>query len=273
MQKIIVQDLEVRYKRIDRDEYISLTYIAKKKNSELPNDVVRNWLRNRMTIEFLGVWEMLNNPNFNPVEFDGYRKEAGLNSFTMSPQKWIETTNAIGIVSQAGKYGGTYAHQEIAMEFANWISVEFRLYMIKEFKRLKGEEQKHLEWSAKRELAKINYHIHTDAIQENLVVATLTDRQKSFVYSDEADLLNVALFGKTAKEWREQNPDKKGNVRDYATIHQLLVLANMESYNAIMIKDMVPQTERLIKLNEMAKQQLKVLLDVDNRLLLPKNRD
>jgi hypothetical protein len=270
---MIVQDLEVRYRRINSDEYISLTDIAKKKNPELPNDVVRNWLRNRMTIEFLGVWEMLNNPDFNPVEFDGFRKEAGLNSFTMSPQKWVESTNAIGIFSQAGKQGGTYAHQEIAMEFANWISVEFRLYMIIEFKRLKSEEQKHLEWSAKRELAKINYHIHTDAIQENLVVAMLTDRQKSFVYSDEADLLNVALFGKTAKEWREENPNKKGNIRDYAEVHQLLVLANMESYNAIMIQDKFSQKDRLIKLNEMARQQLKVLFEVDNRLLLPKNID
>jgi hypothetical protein len=216
----------------------------------------------------LGVWETLYNPNFNPIEFEGFRKEAGLHTFTLSPTKWIKRTNAIGIISNSGRYGGTYAHNEIAVEFANSISVEFRLYMIKEFKRLKEEEHKQIEWSAKRELAKINYHIHTDAIKQNLIVPKLTPSQISFTYANEADLLNVALFGKTAGQWRTENPTADGNIRDYATVHQLLVLANMESYNAILIKDKVSQSDRLQKLNDMARQQLEVLLKVDNKMLL-----
>ena len=184
--------------------------------------MIGNWLRNRNTIEYLGIWETLYNPDFNPLEFEGFRKEAGLNAFTMSPTKWVESTNAKGIVVKSGRYGGTYAHKDIAFKFASWISVEFELYFIKEFQRLKAEEQKQLGWSAKRELAKINYHIHTDAIKQNLIPAEVTPAQKSFIYADEADMLNVALFGMTAREWREANPGLKGNIRDYATINQLI---------------------------------------------------
>jgi len=231
-------------------------------------------MRTYNTISFLGTWETIYNPNFNPLEFEGFKNKSGENAFLLSPQKWIISTNAIGIVSKPGKYGGgTYAHKDIAFKFASWLSVEFELYMILEFQRLKAEEQKHIAWSAKRELAKINYHIQTDAIKENLIVPTLTDKQKSFVYADEADLLNVALFGKTAREWREQNPNGKGNIRDYANIHQLLVLANMESFNAALISKKISQSERLVELNNMARQQLKVLLEVDNKLLLPKGKN
>jgi hypothetical protein len=267
--KISIKGIEVNYKTVNETDYISLTDIAKYKNSEDPNGVIANWIRSRATIEFLGVWETLYNPNFNPVEFEGFKKEAGLHTFTLSPTKWIEKTNATGIVASSGRYGGgTFAHNEIAMEFANSVSVEFRLYMIKEFKRLKEQEQKQLQWSAKRELAKINYRIHTDAIKDNLIVPTLTAQQKSFKYADEADLLNVALFGNTAAEWRTANPGKDGNIRDYATVQQLLVLANMESYNAIMIKDKLSSGTRLTRLNGMARQQLEVLLKVDNKLYL-----
>ncbi len=274
-KKVTVKGINVGYKAVDKENYISLTDIAKYKNAENPNDVIKNWLRNRMTIEFLGIWEGLNNPNFNPVEFDGFRKEAGLNSFVLSPTKWIEKTGAIGIISTAGKYGGTYAHNDIAMEFANWVSVEFRLYIIKEFQRLKAEEQKALEWTAKRELAKVNYCIHTDAIKENLIVPTLTDKQISYVYANEADILNVALFGKTAGEWQAGNPDKKGNMRDYASVEQLLVLANLESYNAILIEQGMPPKKRIVLLNKTAKKQLETLLSVkvkqDELLALPKS--
>lgn len=276
-KKVTVKGINVGYKAVDKENYISLTDIAKYKNAENPNDVIKNWLRNRMTIEFLGIWEGLNNANFNPVEFDGFRKEAGLNSFVLSPTKWIEKTGAIGIISTAGKYGGTYAHNDIAMEFANWVSVEFRLYIIKEFQRLKAEEQKALEWTAKRELAKVNYRIHTDAIKENLIVPTLTDKQISYVYANEADILNVALFGKTAGEWQAGNPDKKGNMRDYASVEQLLVLANLESYNAILIEQGMPPKERIVLLNKTAKKQLETLLSVkvkqDKLLALPKSDD
>jgi len=229
-------------------------------------------MRSRNTIDYLTAWESLYNPDFKPTEIGRFREECSLNSFTMTPQKWVENTSGISIFSKAGKNGGTWAHKDIAFKFASWLSVEFELFVIKEFQRLKEQEQTQLQWTAKRELAKVNYHIHTDAIKENLIVPTLTIKQKSFVYADEADLLNVALFGKTAKEWRDKNPEKKGNIRDFSTVHQLLVLANMESYNSILINDKVSQKERLIKLNEMARQQLKVLMEVDNRLLLPKSK-
>ena len=246
---------------------VSPTDIAKAKNPDNANQVVANWMRNRVTVEYLGLWEVLNNPNFNPIEFEGFRKEAGLNAFTLSPQQWVEKTNAIGIVSKSGRYGGTYAHRDIAFKFASWISVEFELYLIKEFQRLKIEEQKTLEWSAKRELAKVNYRIHTDAIKEN-IVPTLTEDQLKYVYADEADLLNVALFGMTAAEWRRANPTLKGNIRDYASVEQLLIIANMESYNAILIEQQIPQADRLVQLNNMAKSQLRVLQQVDTSYLL-----
>ena len=225
-------------------------------------------MRNRNTVEFLGIWETLYNPDFNPVEFDGFRKQAGLNSFLLSPKKWADATNAIGIISKSGRYGGTYAHKDIAFEFANWISIEFKFYFIKEFQRLKEEEQKQLGWSAKRELAKINYHIHTDAIKENLIPAELTAAQTSIVYASEADVLNMALFGKTARGWRDENPDKKGNIRDYATINKLICLSNMENINAVFIADGMPQSERLKKLNQIAISQMKVLNNVESKKLL-----
>ena len=236
MAKINVKNTDVTIIQINDDDYISLTDIAKHKNSDA-NAVIANWLRNRNTIEFLGIWEYLQNQNFKPLEFEGFRREAGLNAFTLSPQKWIETTNAIGIISKSGRYGGTFAHKDIAFKFASWISVEFELYIVKEFQRLKEEEQKALGWTAKRELAKINYHIHTDAIKQNLIPQELTPMQISYVYANEADVLNMALFGITAKEWRDANPDLKGNIRDYATINELICLSNMENLNAVFIND------------------------------------
>lgn len=221
MKELIVKGIDIKYQNINENDYICITDIAKYKTNE-PDTVIANWMRNRNTIEFLGIWETLNNPDFNPVEFEGFRKQAGLNAFILSPKKWVEATNAIGIISKAGRYGGTYAHKDVAFEFASWISVEFKLYFIKEFQRLKEEEQKQLGWSAKRELAKINYRIHTDAIKTNLIPAELTAAQISMVYANEADVLNMALFGMTAYEWREQNPEKKGNIRDYATINELI---------------------------------------------------
>lgn len=220
-------------------------------------------MRNRNTIELLGFWESIYNPNFKPVEFDGFRKQAGLNSFVMTPKRWIENTNAIGIISKAGRYGGTFAHKDIALEFASWISIEFKLYIIKEFQRLKDDENNRLKlnWDLNRTLAKVNYQIHTDAIKENLIPAEITKQQVSFVYANEADLLNVALFGMTAKEWRDANPDKKGNIRDYAIIEQLVVLSNMESINALLIQQGVPQNERLMQLNKVAVTQMKSLVE------------
>ena len=267
MKELVVKGIDVKYQSIDENDYICITDIAKYKTSET-DAVIGNWMRNRNTIEFLGIWETLNNPNFNPVEFEGFRKQAGLNAFILSPKKWVETTNAIGIISKAGRYGGTYAHKDIAFEFASWISVEFKLYFIKEFQRLKDEEQKQLGWSAKRELAKINYRIHTDAIKENLIPAELTPTQISFVYANEADVLNVALFGMTAKEWRDNNPDKKGNIRDYATINELICLSNMENINAVLISDGLSQPQRLRKLNQIAISQMKVLNETESRKLL-----
>jgi hypothetical protein len=250
------------------NDFISLTDIAKYKSDE-PNDVIKNWMRSKDTIDFLGLWELLNNPNFKPVEFDGFKKEAGYNAFTMSPKKWIENTNAIGLISRAGRNGGTFAHKDIAFEFASWISAEFKLYIIKDYERLKQDETNRLSlaWNVKREISKLNYKIHTEAVKTYLITKELSKYHQSITYASEADVLNVALFGMTAKEWREQNPDLKGNLRDYASIPQLLVLANMESYNAILIKQGIPQRERLLLLNKMAIEQLKVIENHQGRLL------
>jgi hypothetical protein len=221
-------------------------------------------MRNRNTIEFLGLWETLYNPDFKPLEFEGFRNQAGLNAFTLSPQKWINTTNARGFIVKPGRYGGTYAHKDIAFKFASWISIEFELYIVKEFQRLKEEEQKQLGWSARRELAKINYRIHTDAIKENLIPENLTPQQINYVYASEADVLNMALFGKTAKEWRDENPGKKGNIRDYANVSQLVCLANLENLNAVFINEGMKQSDRLAKLNQVAIEQMKILLQEDS---------
>lgn len=240
-----------------KNDYISLTDIAKYKNTDDPRFVIQNWMRNRNTLEFIGLWEVLNNPNFNRVQFDTFRNEAGLNRFTMTPGKWIESTDAIDIVSKAGRYGGTYAHYDIAMEFASWLSPEFKLYIIQDYKRLKEDETSKLSltWNLHREISKINYKIHTDAIKEYLL-KDLTNEQLSYKYASEADMLNVALFNKRAKQWREENPDLKGNMRDYASLNELLVLANMESYNAILIGKGVDQKDRMIELRKHARTQL-----------------
>ncbi|MFA7115117.1 MAG: KilA-N domain-containing protein [Candidatus Omnitrophota bacterium] len=261
MAKIKVKGKEITVVRQAKEDYICITDIARYKNPERTDDLIRNWLRNRNTIEFLGVWEHLNNPSFNPVEFDGFRKQAGLNSFTLTPKQWIISTNAIGLISKSGRYGGTYAHKDIAFEFASWISVEFKLYLIKEFQRLKNEEQKLLGWDIKRNLAKINYRIHTDAIKENLVPSELSKFQINHIYASEADILNMALFGMTAQEWRSKNPNKKGNIRDYANISQLICLSNLENLNALFISEGISQEQRLGRLNKIAIQQMKLLID------------
>lgn len=268
MAKITVKDVLIKTIKANGMDYICITDIARQKNPLEPKDVVKNWMRSKNTIEYLGLWEMLNNPNFKGVEIDPFLKEAGSNSFTMSPSRWIETTDAIGIISKSGANGGTYAQSDIAFKFASWVSAEFELYLIKEFQRLKSAEQAQLGWSAKRELAKINYRIHTDAIKQNLIPAEVTPAQKSFIYADEADMLNVAMFGLTAKEWREKNPSLKGNIRDYATINQLICLSNMENLNAVFINDKILQGERLEKLNKIAIQQMKVLENIDDKKLL-----
>lgn len=229
-KKLNALGLDIGFQLVSQQEYISLTDIAKYKNPNHSDDVIKNWLRNRNTIELLGFWEQLYNPDFKPVEFDGFRKESGLNSFVMTPKKWIETTNARGIISKSGSYGGTFAHIDIAFEFASWVSIEFKLYLIKEFQRLKEEEQKQLGWSAKRELAKVNYHIHTDAIQEHLIPEEITPQQASIIYANEADVLNMALFGKTAKQWRDENKSLKGNIRDYAHINELISSIKFRKY-------------------------------------------
>ena len=259
---ISVQGFDIVWYETNYNDYISLTDIARYKDAEHTDAIIQNWLRNRNTIELLGFWESIYNPNFKPLEFEGFRKQAGLNSFVMTPKKWIESTNAIGIVSKSGRYGGTFAHKDIALEFASWISIEFKLYIIKEFQRLKEDEtsQLKLEWNLQRTLSKINYHIHTDAIRDNLIPKEITKQQANFVYADEADLLNVALFGLTAKEWRESNPNKKGNVRDYASLEQLVVLSNMVSINALLIEQGIVSSERLKELNKVAITQMKSLL-------------
>ncbi|WP_339015877.1 KilA-N domain-containing protein [Fusobacterium animalis] len=247
-----------------KNDYISLTDIAKYKSDE-PNDVIRNWLRSKDTIEFLGLWEIIHNSNFKPIEFDGFKKEAGSNAFTLSPQRWIKKTNAIGIISKSGRYGGTFAHSDIAMEFASWISAEFKLYIIQDYKRLKSDENSKLSlsWNLNREISKINYKIHTDAIKTYLL-GDLTKEQLSYKYASEADMLNVALFNKRAKEWREENPKLKGNIRDYASLNELLILANMESYNAILIEKGMEQKERMIELRKLARTQLMSLENINN---------
>jgi hypothetical protein len=261
--KITVQGTEIAMYNIEQIDYISITDIARYRNNDAPADVVKNWLRNRSTIEFLGLWEKLNNPQFKLVEFDQFRNDAGSNYFVLSPKKWIDTTNAIGITSKSGKYGGTFAHQDIAFEFASWISAEFKLYLLKEFQRLKQEEfeQKRLEWSVSRTIAKVNYVIHTDAVKAHLIPEDISKHKKKFIYADEADLLNIALFGKTTQEWRNENPKLKGNIRDFATLEQLVVLSNLESYNAEMIKQKIPVEKRLEQLNRIAIDQMRILID------------
>lgn len=261
MAKINVQQTAITLLKVNEQDYISLTDIARHKSDD-PTAVIGNWMRNRNTIEYLGIWETLYNPGFKPLEFDGFRKEAGLNAFTLSPQKWINTTGAIGIVSRSGRYGGTFAHKDIAFKFASWISVEFELYLVKEFQRLKEQEQAQIGWNAKRELSKINYRIHTDAIKQNFIPQEITLAQASRIYANEADVLNMALFGMTALEWRDKHPDLKGNIRDYASINELICLSNMESLNAVFIQDGIPQRERLIRLNRIAIQQMQVLEDL-----------
>ena len=247
-----------------KNDYISLTDIARYKSDE-PSDVIKNWMRRKDTIEFLGLWESLNNMNFNSVEFDRIKSEAGYNSFTLSPKKWVEKTGAIGIISKGGRYGGAFAHTDIAFEFASWISAEFKMYVIQDYKRLKSDENSKLSlgWNLNREISKINYKIHTDAIKEYLL-KDLTNEQLSYKYASEADMLNVALFNKRAKQWREENPDLKGNMRDYASLNELLVLANMESYNAILIGKGMDQKERMIELRKLARTQLMSIEKLNN---------
>ncbi len=260
---IKVKQIDVSIYQGQDQEYISLTDIASFKNPKEPKDVVKNWMRSRGTIEFLGLWEQINNPHFKGVEFDSFLFNAGSNSFTLSPTKWIEVTNAIGIISKQGRGGGTYAQKDIAFEFASWISAEFKLYLIKEYQRLKEEENERLklDWNLNRTLSKINYRIHTDAIKDNIIPNNLTKVQINHIYASEADVLNMALFGKTAKQWREKNPDLEGNIRDFATIQQLLILANIESLNAEFIRMGINQSERLEKLNQTAISQMKSLAE------------
>ena len=261
-KEIIVNGLKVSFKKDKGESYISLTDIARKKNPIEPKDVVKNWMRSKSTIEFLGLWEKLNNPFFKGVEFDSLLNESGSNAFTLSPTRWIESTGAIGIISSIGKNGGTFAHSEIALEFASWVSTEFKLYLITEIKRLKIEEnnQHNLQWSVQRVISKINYHIHTDAIKENLIPISLSKEQAKMIYANEADLLNVALFGMTAQEWKNQNPAVNGNIRDQATLEQLIVLSNMESINALLIQQNFTSEDRILQLNQVAISQIKSLL-------------
>jgi len=265
MAKLIIKDTEVTILQINDNDYISLTDMLKAKDGDF---FISDWLRNRNTLEYLGIWEKLYNPDFNYGEFAIIRNQAGLNSFKISIKDFVEKTNAISIQAKTGRYGGTFAHKDIAFEFGMWISPEFKIYLVREFQRLKEEEQKQLGWSAKRELSKINYHIHTDAIKQNLIPAILTTQQISNVYANEADVLNVALFGITAKQWRDANPDLKGNIRDYATINELICLSNMENLNAVFINENMSQSERLIKLNQIAIQQMNVLQEVEKRKIL-----
>ena len=265
MAKITVQNTQITILQLEEQDYISLTDMASAKDGDSRSaDIIKNWIRNRYTIEFLGIWEIIHNPNFKVVEFDHFKKSAGLPSFVLSASEWIEHTNAIGIVVKKGRYGGTYAHKDIAFEFGSAISVPFKLYLIEEFQRLKTNELQQLGWSAKRELSKINYRIHTDAIKLNLIPAEITPKQATIIYANEADVLNVAMFGMTAKQWRESNPELKGNIRDYATINELICLSNMENLNAVFIEQGIPQGERLIKLNQIAIHQMSVLDSENN---------
>ena len=270
MAKIKVENTEITVIRQNEDDYISLTDMAR---SNMQEHIIFRWLSLKSTIEYLGEWELMYNPNFNCTEFGTIKNMAGSNNFVLSVKTWIERTNAVGIISKAGRYGGTYAHRDIAYHFGMWISPRFHLLLIKEYQRLKAEEQKQLGWSARRELAKINYHIHTDAIKQNLIPPELTPQQKSFVYADEADMLNVAMFGMTAREWRDTNPDLKGNIRDYATVNQLICLSNMENLNSVFINDGLPQSERLEKLNKIAIQQMQVLENTGGLRFLAKDEN
>ena len=265
MAKITVKDTEINITKINDEDYICITDMLKAKDGDF---FVTDWLRNRNTLEYIGTWESVYNPEFDFNEFSQITNKSGLNSFKISVKEFVERTRAISITAKAGRYGGTYAHKDIAFEFAMWISPQFKIYIVKEFQRLKNEEQKQLGWSAKRELAKINYRIHTDAIKNNLIPEELTSKQMSIVYADEADVLNVALFGKTAKQWREENPSLKGNIRDYASMNELICLSNLENINAVLINEQVSQKERLIKLNQIAIYQISVLQQTENRKLL-----
>ncbi|OXG09195.1 KilA domain-containing protein [Flavobacterium araucananum] len=262
-KKINVKGIDIVLYEDNKEDFISLTDIAKHRDNERSDYILQNWMRNRSTIEFIGLWEKFNNPDFNSIEFDGIKNMAGSNSFSLTPKRWIESTNAIGIISKTGRYGGTFAHKDIAFEFATWLSAEFKFYLIKEFQRLKEEENstKKLDWNLQRTISKINYRIHTDAIKENLIPISLKTNQRNFIYADEADILNVALFGKTAKQWRIENPNEKGNIRDIASIEQLVVLSNLESINAMLIQQDIEQNERLLKLNEIAISQMKSLIN------------
>ena len=265
MAKIKVQDTEIAVVSYNNDDYISLTDMAR---SQLQEHIIFRWLSLKSTIEYLGEWEILYNPNFNCTEFGTIKNMAGSNNFVLSVKTWIEKTNAIGIISKAGRYGGTYAHRDIAYHFGMWISPRFQLLLVKEYQRLKSEEQKMVGWTAKRELSKINYHIHTTAVKYNLVPKEITKEQANAIYAEEADVLNVALFGMTAREWRLANPEAKGNMRDYATINQLICLSNMENLNSVFINENMPQSERLLKLNKIAIQQMHILQNVESKKVL-----
>lgn len=260
--KIHVSGTEITVLKSNMSDFISITDIARYKDAEHTDSIIQNWMRNRNTIELLGFWEIIYNPDFKPLEFEGFRKQAGLNSFVMTPKKWIEATNATGIVSKSGRYGGTFAHKDIAFEFASWISIEFKLYVIKEFQRLKEDENDRLklEWNLQRTLSKINYRLHTDAIKENLIPKELSKNEINIIYANEADILNMALFGKTAMQWRNENPEAEGNIRDTVTIEQLVVLSNLESINAVLIHQGLSQSERLLQLNQVAITQIKSLV-------------
>ena len=264
MSELNVLNHKISYIKIENEDYISITDMLKSKDGDF---FVSDWLRNRNTIEFLGIWEEIHNPNFNYGEFAIIKSQAGLNSYKISVKEWTEKTNAIGIISKAGRYGGTYAHKDIAFEFGMWISPKFKLLLIKEFERLKAEEQKQIGWNAKRELSKINYRIHTDAIKNNLIPKELNNYQINFIYAEEADVLNMALFGMTAKEWRTNNPHLDGNIRDYATMNELICLANLENLNSVFIKEGLKQSERLKKLNKIAISQIQILNDTDIKYL------
>ena len=266
MAKITVQNTQITVVTINERDYISLTDMVR--NIENGLALIEKWLRNKNTIEFLGIWEEMYNPYFNSPEFEGIKNAAGLNRFILSVKQWVEKTNSRGIIAKAGRYGGTYAHKDIAFEFATWVSPQFKLYLIQEFERMKSDEQKQLGWTAKRELSKINYRIHTDAIKQNLIPEEVTAAQASIIYAEEADVLNVAMFGQTAKQWREAHPELKGNIRDYASINELICLANMENINAVLIDEGVPQGNRLVRLNQIAINQMRVVENDDNRNLL-----
>jgi hypothetical protein len=271
--KIIVQDTDIKINKYNQEDFISLTDIARYKDSKRSDYILQNWMRSKDTIEFLGLWEKINNTNFNSIEFDGIKNKAGVNSFILTPKQWINNTNAIGIISKAGRYGGTYAHKDIAFEFASWISPKFKLYLIKEFQRLKNDEieKQKLGWDIKRTLVKMNYHIHTNAIKNNLIPQHISKNKIPFIYATEADLLNVALFGLTSKQWSEKNPKLEGNMRDYVTAEQLVVMANLESLNAQLIKQNISFEDRLVNLNEVAIEQLQLLLNYTKKKLDKKN--